>query len=59
MPSNARAFLNPDLWRTKMKKLIVKLLSVILVLQPIGGAAARAANTNKDEDRLKTCGSVL
>lgn len=42
-----------------MKKLIVNLLGAILILQPIGGAAARPANTNKDDDRLEKCGSAL
>jgi SH3 domain-containing YSC84-like protein 1 len=35
------------------------LLGVILILQPTGPGVARAANKDKDEDRLKDCGAVL
>ena len=42
-----------------MKNLIGYLLGVILILEPIGPALARAANKDKDEDRLKDCGAVL
>jgi len=42
-----------------MKNLIGYLLGVILILEPIGPALARAANKDKDEDRLKGCGTVL
>jgi SH3 domain-containing YSC84-like protein 1 len=42
-----------------MKNLIAFLLGAILILQPTGPSFARAANGNKDEDRLKDCGTVL
>ena len=42
-----------------MKNLIACLLGVILILQPTGPSVARAANKDKDEDRLKDCGAVL
>jgi lipid-binding SYLF domain-containing protein len=42
-----------------MKNLIVFLLFVILIFQATGPSAARAANKDKDEDRLKDCGAVL
>jgi lipid-binding SYLF domain-containing protein len=42
-----------------MKNLIACLLGVILILQPTGPGVARAANKDKDEDRLKDCGAVL
>src|SRR5215813_8332066 len=42
-----------------MKNLIACLLGVILILEPIGPGLARAANKDKDEDRLKGCGAVL
>jgi lipid-binding SYLF domain-containing protein len=42
-----------------MKNPIPCLLSVILVLQLTGPGAVRAANKDKDEDRLKDCGAVL
>ncbi|HVR22761.1 MAG TPA: lipid-binding SYLF domain-containing protein [Candidatus Polarisedimenticolia bacterium] len=42
-----------------MKNLIICLLGVILILQPTGPSVARAANNDKDEDRLKDCGAVL
>jgi len=42
-----------------MKNLIACLLGVILILQPTGPSIARAANKDKDEDRLKDCGAVL
>src|SRR6201982_3387404 len=45
--------------RTEMKNLIAFLLGVILILQPTGPSVARAANRDKDEDRLKDCGTVL
>jgi len=42
-----------------MKNLIAYLLGVIVILQPTGPRVARAANRDKDEDRLKDCGTVL
>jgi SH3 domain-containing YSC84-like protein 1 len=42
-----------------MKNLIACLLGIILILQPAGLSVARAANKDKDEDRLKDCGTVL
>jgi SH3 domain-containing YSC84-like protein 1 len=42
-----------------MKNLIAGLLGVILILLPTGSSVARAANNDKDEDRLKDCGAVL
>jgi len=42
-----------------MKNLIACLLGIILSLQPAGLSVARAANKDKDEDRLKECGTVL
>jgi lipid-binding SYLF domain-containing protein len=42
-----------------MKNLIACLLGVILILLPTGSSVARAANNDKDEDRLKDCGTVL
>jgi SH3 domain-containing YSC84-like protein 1 len=42
-----------------MKNLISCLLGVILILLPTGSSVARAANNDKDEDRLKECGTVL
>ena len=42
-----------------MKNLIAFLLGVILIIQPTGPGVARAANNDKDEDRLKDCGTVL
>jgi len=42
-----------------MKNLIACLLGIILILQPAGLSVARAANKDKDEDRLKECGTVL
>jgi len=42
-----------------MKNLIVFLLFLILIFQATGPSAARAANKDKDEDRLKDCGAVL
>jgi SH3 domain-containing YSC84-like protein 1 len=42
-----------------MKSLIAFLLGVILILQPTGPSVARAANKDKDDDRLKDCGVVL
>ena len=42
-----------------MKNLIVCLLDVILIIQLTGSSVARAANKDKDEDRLRDCGTVL
>jgi lipid-binding SYLF domain-containing protein len=42
-----------------MKNLIAYLLGVIVIVQPTGPSVARAANRDKDEDRLKDCGTVL
>jgi lipid-binding SYLF domain-containing protein len=42
-----------------MKNLITCLLAGFLILQPTGPSVARAANKDKDEDRLKDCGAVL
>jgi SH3 domain-containing YSC84-like protein 1 len=42
-----------------MKNLIACLLGIILIVQPAGLSVARAANKDKDEDRLKDCGTVL
>jgi len=42
-----------------MKNLITYLLGVIVILQPTGPGVARAADRDKDEDRLKDCGTVL
>lgn len=42
-----------------MKDLIRGLLGVILIFQLTGPGVARAANKDKDEDRLKDCGAVL
>ena len=42
-----------------MKNLIAYLLGVIVILQPTGPSIARAADRDKDEDRLKDCGTVL
>jgi len=42
-----------------MKNLIAYLLGVIVILQPTGPSVARAADRDKDEDRLKDCGTVL
>jgi lipid-binding SYLF domain-containing protein len=42
-----------------MKNLIAYLLGVIVILQPTGPSVARATNRDKDEDRLKDCGTVL
>jgi lipid-binding SYLF domain-containing protein len=42
-----------------MRNLIICLLGVTLILQPTGPSVARAANKDKDEDRLKDCGTVL
>ena len=42
-----------------MRNLIAFLLGVILILQPTSPSVARAANKDKDEDRLKDCGAVL
>jgi len=41
-----------------MKNVISALLSAILIVQP-GVGVARAASRDKDEDRLKECGTVL
>ena len=42
-----------------MKNLITCLLGVILMLQLTDPVSVRAANKDKDEDRLKDCGTVL
>jgi SH3 domain-containing YSC84-like protein 1 len=42
-----------------MKNLIACLLGVILIMLPTGSSVARAANNDKDEYRLKDCGTVL
>jgi SH3 domain-containing YSC84-like protein 1 len=42
-----------------MKNLIACLLGVTLILLPTVSSVARAANKDKDEDRLKDCGTVL
>jgi lipid-binding SYLF domain-containing protein len=42
-----------------MKNLIACLLGVMLILQVTGPGVARAADKDKDEDRLKECGAVL
>jgi SH3 domain-containing YSC84-like protein 1 len=42
-----------------MKNLIACLLGVILIHQLTGPGVVRAANKDKDEDRLKDCGAVL
>src|ERR1700745_3522646 len=49
----------PRLRRAEMKNLIGFLLGVIVILQPTDPSVARAANRDKDEDRLKDCGTVL
>src|SRR4029077_1369548 len=45
--------------RNNMKKLISYLMSMLLVTLPSLSASAWAANQEKDEDRLKHCGTVL
>jgi len=42
-----------------MKNLITFLLGVILIFQPAGPGVLWAANKDKDEGRLKDCGTVL
>jgi len=42
-----------------MKNLIACLLGITLILLPTVSSVARAANKDKDEDRLKDCGTVL
>src|SRR5215472_5104476 len=42
-----------------MKNPIAVLLGAILMLQPTSPSVARAANKDKDEDRLKDCGAVV
>jgi lipid-binding SYLF domain-containing protein len=42
-----------------MKNLIARLLGLILVFQLTSPNAVRAANKDKDEERLKDCGTVL
>ena len=42
-----------------MKNLIACLLGITLILLPTVFSVARAANKDKDEDRLKDCGTVL
>src|SRR5246127_1642871 len=44
---------------TEMKNLIAGLLGITLILLPTVSSVARAANKDKDEDRLKDCGTVL
>src|ERR1700757_58543 len=44
---------------TEMKNLIACLLGITLILLPIISSVARAANKDKDEDRLQDCGTVL
>jgi lipid-binding SYLF domain-containing protein len=44
---------------TEMKNLIACLLGITLILLPTVSSVARAANKDKDEDRLKECGTVL
>jgi SH3 domain-containing YSC84-like protein 1 len=44
---------------TEMKNLIACLLGITLILLPTVSSVARAANKDKDEDRLKDCGTVL
>src|SRR6202007_2833089 len=45
--------------RTEMKNLVACLLGITLILLPTVSSVARAANKDKDEDRLKDCGTVL
>jgi lipid-binding SYLF domain-containing protein len=42
-----------------MKNLIACLLGITLILLPTISSVARAANKDKDEDRLQDCGTVL
>ena len=42
-----------------MKNLIARLLGITLILLPTVPGVARAADKDKDEDRLKDCGTVL
>jgi lipid-binding SYLF domain-containing protein len=44
---------------TEMKNLTACLLGITLILLPTVSSVARAANKDKDEDRLKDCGTVL
>jgi SH3 domain-containing YSC84-like protein 1 len=44
---------------TEMKNLIACLLGITLILLPTVSSVARAANKDKDEERLKDCGTVL
>src|ERR1700740_383501 len=44
---------------TEMKNLIACLLGITLILLPTISSVARAANKDKDEDRLQDCGTVL
>jgi SH3 domain-containing YSC84-like protein 1 len=44
---------------TEMKNLIACLLGITLILLPTVSSVARATNKDKDEDRLKDCGTVL
>ena len=44
--------------RAEIKNVISALLSAMLILHP-GVGVARAASRDKDEDRLKECGTVL
>jgi lipid-binding SYLF domain-containing protein len=49
----------PSLRRTEMKNLIARLLGITLILVLTVSGVARAADKDKDEDRLKDCGAVL
>jgi SH3 domain-containing YSC84-like protein 1 len=49
----------PSLRRTEMKNLIARLLGITLILLPTVSGVARVADKDKDEDRLKDCGTVL
>jgi lipid-binding SYLF domain-containing protein len=49
----------PSLRRTEMKNLIARLLGITLILVLTVSGVARAADKDKDEDRLKDCGTVL
>jgi len=42
-----------------MKNLITILLGAVLILEPTGATLSLAARKDKDEDRLKDCGTVL
>jgi SH3 domain-containing YSC84-like protein 1 len=49
----------PSLRRTEMKNLIARLLGITLILLLTVSGVVRAADKDKDEDRLKDCGTVL